>query len=186
MKDRLGLGEAKIAQICRKSSGLLISKIKSLAKKVDWVQEALTLSDEELCEVFGKCPSLFFLDPVNNLEPRLQFLRSTFELDDNALQKLILRSARLFLISDDTIEEKLQFYSELVGEREAKRLVIKSTNLLVSASLEKRLKPRLSEVPSAGKKVVWTEVLIQRLARRTPEQWERYGLGKAVKGRPPS
>ena len=98
MKDRLGLGEAKIAQICRKSSGLLISKIKSLAKKVDWVQEALTLSDEELCEVFGKCPSLFFLDPVNNLEPRLQFLRSTFELDDNALQKLILRSARLFLI----------------------------------------------------------------------------------------
>ena len=69
----------------------------------------------------------------------------------------------------------LAFYGALIGEKKAKRLVIESTNLL-RVSLEKKLKPRLAEVQKSGKKFVWNETLIQRLARRTNKQWERYKL----------
>ena len=84
-------------------------------------------------------------------------------------------------MSEKDIEEKLHFYCELVGKSEAKRLVIKSSNLL-TVSLKKRLRPRVAEVKKAGKEVVWTKTLIQRLARRTPAQWEAYGLDDASRG----
>ena len=106
------------------------------------------------------------------------FYRLTFELDDEGLKDLVMKQPNLFKCSIKDIEGKLQFYSELVGKKKAKRLVIKSFNLLL-VSLENRLKPRLSEVQSAGKKVVWTEKLIQRLARRSDDLWEKYGLEEA-------
>ena len=182
MKDRLGLGDSKIAQMCRNTPYLMISKVATLEDKVDWVQTALSLNDDELCKLFGKFPSLLTLSPDRNIVPKLRFLRFTFELDDEELKNLVTKRPSLFTMSEKDIEEKLQFYSELVGETEAKRLVIKSPNLL-TVSLKKCLRPRLAEVESAGKKIIWTETLIQRLARRTPELWERYGLNEAPKGR---
>ena len=52
---------------------------------------------------------------------------------------------------------------------------MESTNLL-RVSLEKKLKPRLAEVQKSGKKIVWNETLIQRLARRRNDEWKRYKL----------
>ena len=83
------------------------------------------------------------------------------------------------------IEEKFQFYSNLVGEREAKRLVVERGYLL-ARSLEKRLKPRLEEVEKSGVKDRWNRTLINRLSERTNKQWEKYKLGEARKGRPAS
>ena len=103
-------------------------------------------------------------------------------MDDDALKDLVLKAPQLFGYPTGTIEEKLQFYSNLVGEEEVKRLVVKSSNLL-NQSL-KKLNSRLEEVKKSGAKVRWNETLIQRLARRTPDQWEAYGLGEAKRGRP--
>ena len=183
MAERVGLSDAKIAQMGRSSPQILSRKISTLDGKVNWVQTALSLSDEELSDLFGKHPSLFTLHIEKNPRPRLQFLQLTFELNDHGLRDLVTSQPSLFSRSEKAIKEKVKFYSELVGEKEAKRLVTKSSNLLVTASLEKRLKPRLSQIRNAGTKVVWTEQLIQRLARRSDDQWERYGLGEAPKGR---
>lgn len=183
--DRLGLTDSRIAHMCRNRPDLLISKVKTLEDKADWVQTALSLNDDELCELFGKFPSLFILSPDRNIVPKLQFLRLTFDLDDEELKNMVTKRPGLFTRSEKDIEEKLQFYSDLVGKSEAKRLVIKSPNLL-TVSLKKRLRPRLAEVKKAGKKVVWTATLIQRLARRTDDQWERHGLGEARRGPRPS
>ena len=90
----------------------------------------------------------------------------------------MLKAPSLFSYSEGDIEKKLQFYSTLVGEREAKRLVIKSSNLL-RQSVKIRLKPRLQEVEKSGAKVRWNETLVRRLAIRTPDQWSRYKLGDA-------
>ena len=178
MSERLGLGDARFAQMCRNKPTLLVSKVSTLEEKVDWVQEELTLSDEELGKLFGELPVLFGYDPVKNVSPKLRFLQKTFALDNQGLKNLVTKQPSLLSRSKEIVEETVQFYSGLVGESEAKRVVTKSPNLLI-ISLEKCLKPRLAQVQSAGKKVVWTEQLIQRLARRTPEQWERYGLGEA-------
>ena len=117
----------------------------------------------------------------DNVRPKLRYLRTRFELDDDALKHLVLKAPSLFSYSEGDIEEKLQFYSTLVGEREAKRLAIKSSNLL-RQSVKIRLKPRLEEVEKSGVKVIWNETLLRRLAVRTPYQWEMYKLGDAPRG----
>ena len=109
-------------------------------------------------------------------------MRKRLGLDDQGLKEVILKCPSLLSRTEEDIDEKIKFYSGLVGESKAKRIVTKSSNLL-KISLEKRLKPRLSEVQKAGIKVVWTEQLIQRLARRTDDVWERHGLEEARRGR---
>lgn len=110
------------------------------------------------------------------VEPQISYLQKRFEIDDKSIKEILKKSPRLLTCSIETsIEPMLAFYGALIGEKKAKRLVIESTNLL-RVSLEKKLKPRLAEVQKSGKKFVWNETLIQRLARRTNKQWERYKL----------
>ena len=53
-----------------------------------------------------------------------------------------------------TFEEKLTFYSNLVREREARRLVVKSSTCnLLTTILKTRLTPRLEEVEKSGVKM---------------------------------
>ena len=182
LKDRLGLGDARIARMSMNKPEILASKVTTLEDKVDRLQAAMSLSDEELGHLFGKYPNLFGYSPEKKIEPKLRFLRKRLGLDDQGLKEVILKCPSLLSRTEEDIDEKIKFYSGLVGESKAKRIVTKSSNLL-KISLEKRLKPRLSEVQKAGIKVVWTEQLIQRLARRTDDVWERHGLEEARRGR---
>ena len=182
IQQRLGLGDARIAQMCRNRPYLLFANTTTLDDKADSIQSELSLSDEELSNLVSKSPAILGYCPEENLRPKLQYLRTRFELDEDALKHLVLNAPSLFGYSETNIEEKLQFYSKLVGEREAKRLVIKSKGLLTK-SLKTRLTPRLDEVEKSGVKVRWGEILIKRLATRNPDQWERYKLGEAKMGR---
>ena len=182
IQQRFGLGDAKIAQMCRnRPSDMLFSKISTLEEKTASIQADLSLSDEELSDLVSKYPQILGYCPEKNLRPKLRYLRTRFELDDDALKNLVLKAPSLLAYGD--VEEKLQFYSNLVGEKQAKRLVVERYNLL-NQSLKNRLKPRLEEVEISGVKVRWNETLIQRLAGRTKSQWEAYGLGEAKMGRP--
>ena len=110
LKDRLGLDSAKIAQTCSNWPHVLTSKLTTLEEKVDWIQEALSLSDGELGKLFGTMPVLFGLSIKKNLAPRLEFLRLTFALDDEELKNLVTKQPGLFTMSEKDIEEKLHFY----------------------------------------------------------------------------
>ena len=182
IQQRFGLGDARIALMCRSRSQLLSSNTTTLGDNTNSIQAVLSLSDDELSDLVSKFPAILCCYSIEeNIKPKLRYLRTRFELDDDALKHLVLKAPSLFSLPEGNIEEKLQFYSTLVGEREAKRLVIKSSSLL-RQSLEKRLKPRLEEVKNSGVKVRWNETLIQRLAIRTPDQWEKYKLGEARRG----
>ena len=182
IQQRFGLGDAKIARMSKNQPLMLFSNTATLDHKADLIQADLSLSDEELSDIVSKFPVILRLSPEENVRPMLQYLRTRFELDEAALKNWILKAPSLISYSENTIEERLQFYSNLVGEREAKRLVIKSYNLLMK-SLNKRLKPRLEEVEKSGVKVRWNETLLRRMAVRTNDQWERYKLGEAPRGR---
>lgn len=151
---------------------------------VDWLQKALNLTHDEVVAFVAKFPSIFCYNIEERLEQKLGYLRERFGLDDEHLKDLLLRMPGLFSYSDEKIEEKLQFYSILVGETEAKKFVMESPNLIVTASLDKRLQPRLAEVKKGGIKVKWDRTLIQRLARRYDDAWDKYGIGDAPRGRP--
>ena len=45
MKDRLGLGDARISQMSRNAPQLLILKLETLEEKADWLQKELNLHD---------------------------------------------------------------------------------------------------------------------------------------------
>jgi hypothetical protein len=182
MQQRFDLGDAKIAQMCRNRPEVLYLNTTTLDDKTDLIQSDLSLSDDELSDLVSKFPSIFCMSTEENWRPKLQYLQTRFELDDNALKHLVLNAYSLVGLSEDTIEEKLQFYSNLIGEREAKRLVVKTYNLL-KQSLKRRLNPRLAEVEKSGVKVRWNETLIKRLAIRSKEQWEKYKLDDAPRGR---
>ena len=150
--ERLGVSDTRIAQMFRNRPDCLVQKVKTLEERVHGMQAALSMKDEELYELFGKFPSLLILSPERNIVPKLRFLRLTLALNDEELKNLVTKRPSLFTRSEKDIEEKLQFYSELVGKSEAKRLVIKSSNLL-TVSLKKRLRPRLAEVKRLAKKL---------------------------------
>ena len=168
IQQRFDLGDTRIAQMCRNRPQLLFSNTTTLDDKADSIQADISLSDDELSDLVSKSPAILCYSPEEKIKPKLRYLRKRFELDDDALKNLVLKAPSLFGYSETNIEEKLQFYSKLVGEREAKRLVIKSNNLL-KQSLEKRLKPRLEEVKNSGVKVRWNETLelqVLMIARR--------------------
>ena len=176
LRCRVGLDDATIGKLMRRRPEFMTSNISTIEGKARWIQSEFSLSDGELTNLLGK--SHLLLSSEEKLETMCRFYRLTFELDDEGLKDLVMKQPNLFKTSIKDIERKLQFYSELVGKKKAKRLVIKSSNLLL-VSLKNRLKPRLSEVQIAGKKVGWTEQLIQRLARRSDDLWEKYGLEEA-------
>ena len=167
-----------MAQMCRFKPQLLYANATTLDDKAGSIQSDLSLSDDELSDLVSKFPTLLGYCPEKNVRQKLRYLRTRFELDEDALKNLVLKQPALFSLSQGNIEEKLQFYSKLVGEREAKRLVVERSYLLMK-SLEKRLKPRLEEVEKSGTKVRWNETLINRLATRRDDLWEAYGLGEA-------
>ena len=105
----------------------------------------------------------------------MSYLQTRLELDDDRVKEMLRKDPPLLTLATDTIETKLTFYAALLGKKEAKRMVIESTNLL-KVSLEHKLKPRLAEVQKLGIKVKWDKTLAQRLARRTKGLWERYKL----------
>ena len=112
----------------------------------------------------------------------MKYYRRTLVLDSLEVKSLIMRYTSLLGISiEDNVEPKLQFYSKLAGEVVAKETIRNNPNLLI-VSLKKRLEPRVEEVERSGDKARWTTELLVRLARRSDEQWEAYGLGKSPRG----
>ena len=183
LQERFGISQKEGGKLYLHNNRMLGMSLASITKTLEeitnWIQAYLHLTDEELSILVRKFPRFLVLNPEENLEPKFQYICKTFALNDDSLRDLLLRMPGLFTYSEKTIDKKLAFYSKLLGEREAKRLVAESPYFMVNYGLEKRLKPRLEEVLKSGQKVKWDKRLVSRLATRTDKQWEEYGLGDA-------
>lgn len=183
LQKRFGISPKEAGKLCLQNNRMVAMSLASMTKTLEeqskWIQSSLHLSDEKFSILVRKFPRFLVLKPEENLEPKLRYLRKTFELDDDSLRELILRMPGLLTYSEKTIDKKLAFYSKLLGERKAKRLVVESPYFVVNFSLDRRLKPRLEEVQKSGQKVKWDKTLVSRLATRTDKQWEEFGLGGA-------
>ena len=183
LQEQFGISQKEAGKVYLHNNRMLGMSLASITETLEemtnWIQAYLHLTDEELSILVRKFPKFLVLNPEENLEPKFRYLTKTFALNDNSLRDLLLRMPGLFTYSEKTIEKKLAFYSKLLGEKEARKLVAESPYFMVNYGLEKRLKPRLKEVLKSGKKVKWDKTLVSRLATRTDKQWEEYGLGDA-------
>lgn len=184
MKNRFGLGDARIAQMCRNVPQLLTANIETLEEKAGWLQKELNLHDKELSKMLSTETNLLTLSVEKKMKPKLAYLRQSYHLGDEELKDLLLRCPMIFKYSiENNLEPKLQFYSGLVGKAVAREAMLEQPSCLVK-SLKGRLEPRLAEIEDRGEKVRWSKTLLFRLALRTPGQWEAHGLGEAPQGRP--
>ena len=176
LQDRLNLDVKGTAKFLSTNPPLLSQGVETLGEKIQFIRNCLDMTDDEVTELITKYSPILHLSVEEKIPARMSYLKKRFQLDDKSLKEILRREPRLLTMSIETsIEPKLAFYSALIGEKKAKWLVMESTNLL-GVSLEKKLKPRLAEVQKLGMKVNWDETLIQRLARRPKERWERYKL----------
>ena len=180
MKDRFGFGVSEIAKMSRKKTDLLTSKVETLEEKADWLQKELHLHDEELSKLISVKSEILLFNMEEKIKPKIKYLRRTFQLNGEEVKDLLLRCHYLFNYTiEKNLEKKLNFYAKLIGKRAAKKLVFERSYLIANYSLERKLEPRLEEVRKSGKKIMWDETLISRLAMRTDDQWKKYGLGDA-------
>ena len=176
LHDRFGFNAKEIAKMCRSYPQIFTRSKAGLDEKTRYFQICLDLTDKELAEFIYKYPAILGISIENNMKPKISYLQKRFEIDDKSLKEILKKNPRLLQMSiEKSIEPKLAFYGDLIGEKKARRLVMESTNLL-TVSLEKKLKPRLAEVQKLGGKVNWNETLMQRLARRSNADWDRYKL----------
>ena len=176
LQDRMNLDIKTMARIISSTPWILGQSVRTLEENIQFIGNSLDLPDNEVGELISKYPAILPFNVNENLLPMMSYLQKRFELDAKSLKEILRRNPRLLPMSiEESIEPKLEFYGALIGEKKAKRLVMKSINLLI-VSLEKKLKPRLAEVQKSGVKIDWDETLIQRLARRNNADWERYKL----------
>ena len=83
IKQRLGLGDTRIAHMCRSRPELLYLNTTSLDNKADAMQLDLSLSDTEVSDLLSKYPAIFTFSIEENVRPKLQYLRTRFQLDDD-------------------------------------------------------------------------------------------------------
>ena len=175
LQDRLNLDTNDIAKICCNAPCVLGFSSDRLEDILRFIQSCLDLTDKELANFICRYPVILGINVEEKIPPRMSYLQTRLELDDDRVKEMLRKDPPLLTLATDTIETKLTFYAALLGKKEAKRMVIESTNLL-KVSLEHKLKPRLAEVQKLGIKVKWDKTLAQRLARRTKGLWERYKL----------
>ena len=70
LQQRFGLGDAKIAQMCRNRPALLYSKTSTLEKKAGSIQSDLSLSDDELSNLISKYPPIFQVSIEERFRPK--------------------------------------------------------------------------------------------------------------------
>ena len=181
--DLLGNSQSTAARVCRNKPQLLASNTETLQNKVDWYQERLSLSDEEIGKIISSYPralTLSFEDGI--MEQKVCRLMNFFGINEEEFRDLILkRPEPLALSFDKNIEPKIELYGSLLGKERAKKLVLESPNLLLQ-SMDKCLNPRIREVERAYEYVKWDKTLVRRLATRRPKHWCKYMLDDGVGG----
>uniref|UniRef100_A0A7S0ACF9 Uncharacterized protein n=1 Tax=Minutocellus polymorphus TaxID=265543 RepID=A0A7S0ACF9_9STRA len=179
LQDRLGIDKESAGRLCLRAPRLITVSLRTLETRLDWLQGEMNIDRTEMRRII-ECSPLVLSASTDTLD----YLCRTFELNKEGLAEIIMKQPAILAISvERSIKPKLHFYSRLVGEKEAKKIIIESTNLLMR-SLDKRLLPRLAEVEKSGLEIKWNKTLIQRLARRSNRLWDEYKLGDAKKGRP--
>jgi len=178
LEKRLCIDPRRVATIIRQQPRLISVSVNNYESKATWLQERLQLSDEEVAKVLRKGASTLGLSVEDKIEPQLCWLQSRFGLDDEGLRSMVSGLPTLLGYHiNNNIEPKMEVYADLLGEEESLRYLAKDP-ILLSYSLEKRIKPRLAQATELG--MVVDKWLLQYLVKYTDKNWsnkiEKYKL----------
>ena len=168
-QSRLHLSDEEVGKMMKTQPYLLGGNIQNnLEPKVQWLENRLDLDTSEL----KRFKTSFSQSVTESLEPKLRWIQEILDLDDARLKILVRSYPPILSFSIETMARKIQFYSDLLGEEEAKKR-LESDPRLIDYSLERRVQPRLAELEAIGLKLD-VDAALSTLVRYTDKRWSEF------------
>jgi len=134
LQTRLRLDDRQLTKlICRAPYTLGCSVSENLEPTLDWIQRRLhTLDEFTISRVVQKMPRILHLNIEANLEPKFDWLQHQFNLDDDALGKMVQRSPTFLGLSIDTWEVKLDWIERRLDltDQDLSKFILKAPSIL--------------------------------------------------------
>ena len=174
LQKRLILDQKSLAKMITKSPNILTMSIKdNIEPTLDWLQKRLLdLDDASLSKMIQKLPTILAYSIPNNMEPTLDWLQERLSLTDDELSKIIQTQPALFGYNiPNNLEPTLNFYIDALGDENEALALVTGDPHSFTYSLEKRLKPRLTQALDVGMVVDYS--CVYHMMKCTNEQWSR-------------
>ena len=170
MQRHLGLDQNETALLFRRAPSLLQSNFSlSTRPKLDWLQERLSLDRDHLRKFVKRSPTILQLKMEETLEPRLVWLQTRLGISAEASKRLVLVCPAILILRIQNLEQKLDFLQSQLGVSLTVD-AIAHCPVLLTCSLEARLKPRIEEARDSG--IVVDVNCLQRITKCTEKLWE--------------
>jgi hypothetical protein len=171
LQTRLLLNEAQMEKLTSTAPNILgLSISDNLEAKLNWLQQRLHLNDAQVSKIVRRRLTIFGSSISNKFEPTLQWLQGRLSLDGDKLAKLVESQPVLLGLSIPTnLGPTLDFHKECIGVEGTNQLLARNPVLLM-ASLERRLKPRLEQLKRGGP--VADAGSLYRMAVKTDVKWQ--------------
>ena len=171
LQSRLDLDNTKLRKLIERAPIILALNFdNNIQPKMDWLQNTLDLTDTQLSKVILRAPTILYTSIRDTLDPNLQFLKERFSATDAELSGLVHRFPPILILNyPRNLEPTMEFCVECLGEQGAIEAIKKYPSIL-SASLEKRLRPRLTDAYAAN--ITIGTGCMSRMACYSEKMWQ--------------
>ena len=99
-------------------------------QKLDWLQQNLSLTDDELSKMIQRCPTILGLNIDSNLEPKLAFYIDALGDENEAISFVIKNPFSFGFSLEKRLKPRLEqaFDAGMVVDYKLLRLIMKCTN----------------------------------------------------------
>ena len=177
IQQQLSLTDVQVGKIlCKYPRFFSFSVIENMQSNLDWIMQRLSLTDIQVSKMIQKQPQILSISLENRMKPNLKWLQNRLSLTNSSLSSLICRQPQLLTMNiTSNLEPTLDFYIEAIEsehpEDDAISLLV-SQPALFTLSLDRRLRPRLSQAREAN--MVINAGCLNRIGKYTNEQWDAY------------
>ncbi|CAM9727132.1 unnamed protein product, partial [Ectocarpus sp. 12 AP-2014] len=124
---------------------ILSSKADTITAKLQWLQDVGGRSPQDIVEVIRKQPSVLGLNPVNNMAPKLAWLKEMWGIgDDVQAMKILHTYPTIFCASLAAMKQKPSYLGGALGldKGESIELLRRAPSLMVLC-IDRNLRPKL-------------------------------------------
>ena len=153
LSDTLGFSKEKLDKIAasqrgKRSRGSILNlKIGILDERVNWLQNRLSLNDNEIKKIIQSQPTILWNQSESDtgLAPKIDWIQERLILDRKGLTKIITKSPAMLLLSiKDNIEPTLNWLQDrLMLDDTALSKVIQRQPTILHLSIEDNMEPTL-------------------------------------------
>ena len=170
LSNTLGFSEEKLDKIASKpkqsGGNILAAEIGILDERVNWLQNRLSLNDNEIKKVIQSQPNILAMKD-DRLESKIDYLQNRLLLDDTSLRKLLITVPTILTFSIDNIEHKSVWLQErLMLDEAALSKLIQRLPQIINLSITDNMEPKLDWIQE---RLLLDDTALSKLVKRMPQ-----------------